>query len=716
MLKNKLTFLTLALAILFVGLLALSWTDRPANFQSTKAQFKPSEAQLLDRNGRLIHELRANFRGRRLPWVALHEVSPIVATTIVAAEDKRFYNHHGVDWLALASAATDSLRGHANRGASTLTMQLAALIDPSLQPRQNRRSALQKWAQIRAALAIECMWSKTEILEAYLNLASFRGEIAGVNTASRLLFGKAPSGLDQHEALLLTAMLPSPNAPSQHIARRACALARTLAAQANCAEFGTRLEAILGQPLRDMQRVAYAPQVARQLLTKDTPLVKSTLDGELQRFALQTLQQELAQLNARNVNDGAILALDNDSGEVLAYVGNGGATSSAAHVDGVRAHRQAGSTLKPFLYQLALEKKLLTAASPLDDSPLNIATKTGLYVPQNYDRDFRGWVKVRSALASSLNVPAVKTLALVGGDQFLQRLRQLGFSHLNESDEFYGPSLALGGADVSLWELANAYRTLANEGRHGPLQLSLAAKALPGTAPVLDPGAVYIVSDILSDRAARSLSFGLENALATRYWSAAKTGTSKDMRDNWCVGFSRRYTVGVWVGNFDGAPMTNVSGVTGAAPIWLAVMNYLNANSLEIKRAMPSNVARVADPRDPSQTELFLAGTETSGAALKPAATRRAHIAYPRDGEILSLDPDIPPASQRVRFESEPENKLYRWSLSNAKKNAAISATWWQPTPGKFTLALLDANGKQLDAIQFEVRGATNNSESVPPR
>ena len=716
MLKNKLIFLTLALAILFFGMLALFWTDRPANFQSTKAQFKPSEAQLLDRNGRLIHELRVNFRGRRLPWVALHEVSPIVATTIVAAEDKRFYSHHGVDWLALASAATDSLRGHANRGASTLTMQLAALIDPSLQPRQNRRSALQKWAQIRAALAIECMWSKTQILEAYLNLASFRGEIAGVNTASRLLFGKAPSGLDQHEALLLTAMLPSPNAQSQHIARRACALARTLAARANCAEFGTRLEAILGQPLRDMQRVAYAPQVARQLLTKDTPLVKSTLDGELQRFALQTLQQELAQLNARNVNDGAILALDNDSGEVLAYVGNGGATSSAAHVDGVRAHRQAGSTLKPFLYQFALEKKLLTAASPLDDSPVNIATKTGLYVPQNYDRDFRGWVKVRSALASSLNVPAVKTLALVGGDQFLQRLRQLGFSHLNESDEFYGPSLALGGADVSLWELTTAYRTLANEGRQGPLQLSLTAKASPQAAPVLDPGAVYIVSDILSDRAARSLSFGLENALATRYWSAAKTGTSKDMRDNWCVGFSRRYSVGVWVGNFDGAPMTNVSGVTGAAPIWLALMNYLNANSPEIERAMPSNVARIADPLDPSQSELFLAGTEASGATLKPAAQRRGHIAYPRDGEILSLDPDIPPASQRVRFEAEPENKSYRWSLSEAKNNAAISASWWQPTPGKFTLALLDANGKQLDAIQFEVRGTTNNSESVPPR
>ena len=220
------------------------------------------------------------------------------------------------------------------------------------------------------------------------------------------------------------------------------------------------------------------------------------------------------------------------------------------------------------------------------------------------------------------------------------------------------------------------------------------------------------MNDILSDRAARSLSFGLENVLATRFWSAAKTGTSKDMRDNWCIGFSRRYTVGVWVGNFDGSPMTNVSGVTGAAPIWLALMNYLNANSSEIERAMPKNLVRVSDPLDPSQTEIFVTGTETSGATLKPAAARQPRIAYPRDGEILSIDPDIPAASQRVRFEVEPENKTLRWSLTEAKGGAAISASWWQPQPGKFTLVLLDANGKQLDAIKFEVRGAHGSLRS----
>ena len=705
MLNNKIALCTGLSAIVVAGFLALFWIAAPPTFEAIKAQYRPSDGQLLDRNGQVIHELRVDFRGRRLPWVEIDRISPVFSQTVVLAEDKRFYAHSGVDWLALGHSLAESLRGRGGRGASTITMQVAALLDPALHAKSGQRTLRQKWQQGRAALALERAWHKAQILEAYLNLASFRGEIAGIHAASRLLLGKAPSGLDQSDALLLAAMLPSPNGKAEQISRRACALARSMTHDQYCSTNSNRLQTILTQPARDFQRIAFAPQVARQLLTKTSPIVRSTLSGELQRFATQTLQQELAQLKSRNVNDGAIIAIDNRSGDVLAYVGNGGATSSAVFVDGVRAFRQAGSTLKPFLYQLALEKKLLTAASPLDDSPLNVSTATGLYVPQNYDRDFRGWVNVRAALASSLNVPAVKTLALAGGENFLQRLRQLGFSQLNEGDDFYGPALALGGAEVSLWELANAYRTLANEGRQGPLRLSLAAKAPPEAAPVLDPGAVYIVSDILSDRAARSLSFGLENALATRYWSAAKTGTSKDMRDNWCIGFSQRYSVGVWVGNFDGSPMTNVSGVTGAAPIWLAVMDFLNGNISEIARPLPSNVVRIVDA---AKTELFLAGTESSGATLKPAATRRPHIVYPRDGEILSLDPDIPAQNQRVRFEAEPADNGHHWVLADDKSNITKNLVWWNPQTGKYKLTLLNANGKAIDEIKFEVRGSAN--------
>ena len=193
----------------------------------------------------------------------------------------------------------------------------------------------------------------------------------------------------------------------------------------------------------------------------------------------------------------------------------------------------------------------------------------------------------RVALASSLNVPAVKTLSLVGIEPFLDKLRQLGIKGLNESGDFYGPSLALGSADVSLWELVNAYRTLANEGKWSELRL------IPGENP-LKPRrnryfqkSAFLVSDILSDREARSVTFGLENPLSTRFWTAVKTGTSKDMRDNWCIGYSRKYTVGVWMGNFSGEPMWNVSGITGAAPVWMEMMDFLHRNDARSKERAP---------------------------------------------------------------------------------------------------------------------------------
>ena len=678
------------------------------SFAAVQARHQPSDGQLLDRHGQVIHELRIHTNGRRLAWLPLSEVSPALLKTVITAEDKHFYSHWGVDLLALAKSVWDASSGRGGRGASTLSMQLAALLDAKLKPRGGRRSFTQKLAQIRAALALERRWSKAQILEAYVNLVSFRGEWDGVHAASRALLRKAPSGLDESEALMLAALLPSPNAPPSDVAKRACRLAQMQNVNVACDSLTARVRDALTRDHAITPAVALAPHIAQQLLSAQQSRVKSTLDGALQRFVLNTVQQELTQLKARDVSDAAVLVADNSTGEILAYVGNGGAASSARYVDGVRALRQAGSTLKPFLYELAIEQRLLTAASPLDDAPVNLVTATGLYVPQNYDRDFKGWVNLRSALASSLNVPAVKTLLLVGGERFLQRLRTLGFAHLDEGDDFYGPALALGGADVSLWELTQAYRTLANQGRQNPLQMRLVAASALEASPVLDPGAAFIVGDILADRAARSLSFGLENALATRFWSAAKTGTSKDMRDNWCIGFSRRYTVGVWVGNFDGTPMRDVSGVTGAAPIWLAVMNYLNGDSIETALPMPGNVVRASvSYKETSRDELFLAGTESSVTQLKPTQAQKPRIVYPRDGEILSLDPDIPSANQRVIFSAEPTGINLQWRLVNKNIQQQIVNGRWQPQAGRYRLALTNALGEVVDEVGFEMRGSS---------
>ena len=294
----------------------------------------------------------------------------------------------------------------------------------------------------------------------------------------------------------------------------------------------------------------------------------------------ETLQQHILSVQGQNVHDGAALVADNKSGEILAYVGNVGALASARFVDGTQARRQAGSTLKPFLYGLAFDKRILTPASLLDDAPLDVPAMNGIYRPENYDKQFHGLVPARTALASSLNIPAVKVLNLVGVECFVQKLGDLGFEKLQAAD-FYGSSLALGAADVTLWELVNAYRSLANGGVWSPLCLTFEENPNLTSRQVLSAGSAFLVSDILSDRESRSETFHLESPLSTRYWTAVKTGTSKDMRDNWCVGFSDHYTVGVWAGNFSGDPMWNVSGITGAAPAWIEIMNWLHRGLAE---------------------------------------------------------------------------------------------------------------------------------------
>jgi len=669
--------------------------------QQVRAAYRPSDAQLLDRHGEPVQSLRVDMKVRRTPWVALADISPSLPAAVIQAEDQRFMQHDGVDLKAVGTAAWDNLFNRRARGASTITMQLAAQLDPALHAGVDGRSWAQKWDQIKAAKEIDAAWSKPQILEAYLNLVSFRGELQGVGAAAQGLFGKAPSGLNQTESLILASLLRAPAASPKVVARRACALALGIKATDSCSAIETATVIALGRPLM-ASALAPAPQVAQQLLQGAGQAVRSTLDAGLQRYAQQALRQQLMALRDRNVGNGALLVLDNDSGDILAYVGNAG----GSEVDGVTALRQAGSTLKPFLYELAIERKLLTAASLLDDSAIDIATPSGMYVPQNYDKDFKGYVSARTSLASSLNVPAVRTLLMTGLERFYQRLHDVGLDSLTESADYYGYSLALGSAEVNLLELTNAYRTLANGGMQGAIGL------LPRRASVkqrvLDAKAAFIVGDILSDRAARAVTFGLRSELATTYWSAVKTGTSKDMRDNWCLGYSEKYTVGVWVGNFDGGSMWDVSGISGAAPVWRDVMDYLHQHQPSRAPAAPGGVTRqqiVYQPAlEAARGEWFIKGTETPVVALIGDAQRTPKILYPAPSSIIAIDPDIPDAIQRVFFQAQAGQGL-TWRLDGAPLGQAGADIAWRPVVGAHLLALVDADDKVVAQSQFHVRG-----------
>jgi len=302
----------------------------------------------------------------------------------------------------------------------------------------------------------------------------------------------------------------------------------------------------------------------------------------------------------------------------------------------------------------------------------------------------------------------VRTLGVVGLDRFYAALRRLGLDTLTEADEHYGAALALGGADVTLIALADAYRALANHGIYTP------AHVLPGgnepTQRVFGAEASFVVADILADRGARVLTFGLESPLATRVASAVKTGTSKDMRDNWCVGFTTRYTVGVWVGNFSGAPMHDVSGVTGAAPIFRDLVDWLHAADPPAPDVAPPGVLRAEvrfdPPLEPERGEWFLRGTEMAvvrAATEGTVATPR--IRYPVPDTIIAIDPDIAPGRQRVLFEAAPAAPGLAWRLDGVAIPDERGRALWTPHPGRHTLALEDAQGHALSRVAFEVRG-----------
>jgi penicillin-binding protein 1C len=710
--KQKKIFILAAIIILFLAILGAYaflclYAPPPPAFAAIKAGYCRSEALLLDRHGNPLHELRLDPRGRRLEWVPLAQVSPALVKAVIQAEDRRFYRHHGVDWQALGGAFMNRLLSGPPRGASTITMQLTRKLAEGEKVRPPKKSLKEKWRQMQAAHKLEESWKKEEILEAYLNLISFRGELQGVAAASRGIFDKDPGGLTEAEALILAALIPSTSQSLDRIARRAERLGKSLAAPTSPAEIKALVYERIGRPYRITPQLALAPHVAGMLLKQPGAQVVSTLDRPLQEFVLTVLNRRLADSRDRNVRDGAVLIVDNASGEILAYAGNSGATASAPHVDGVRALRQAGSVLKPFLYELALEKKILTAASVLEDTPLQIPTPTGLYVPENYSKDFQGQVTVRTALASSLNVPAVRTLLMLGSDAFVERLRGLGMASIQKDPDYYGYAVALGSVDISLAELVNAYRTLANAGRWSETTLVPRGQGTE-TRQVMDRKGAFIISTILADREARNTTFGMENVLSTRFWTAVKTGTSKDMRDNWCIGSSGAYTVGVWMGNFSGEPMWNVSGVTGAAPVWHDIMNYLHRRRASIAPQPPPGVTAAAvrfrDTGETPRREWFIAGTEPAAPVTVHTAHAQPRIIYPAGGMIVALDPDIPEANQMISFLAQPRGAVHEWRLNQQRLPASSRQLLWKPERGNHQLSILDKDGIILDTVSFTVR------------
>jgi len=718
--------------------------------------------------------------------VPLAKVSLPFKQAIVAAEDGRFYQHGALDGRAIVRAVLEAMQARqVVSGASTITMQLARMLEPS--PRTLPGKAKEIWTSWRLVAGM----SKDEILQTYVNRLPMGGNIYGIEAAARIYFGIAANDLNVAQASLLAGLPNDPNRLNPYDRWEALKKRQTYVLNRMVQErYLTRAEADRAfqeeLTLQSRQQgIVAAPHflfwLAEQRSTHPAPM-RTTLNRPLQQFVEAQVQQIIQALAPHNVHHAAALVLDNRSGAVLAYVGspNYFADAQGGRNDGVQALRQPGSTLKPFLYELALEQRVIRPNTVLADIPTRYAIPGArLYTPLDYSETFQGPVRVRVALANSLNVPAVRVLEKVSVKAFLDRLHQLGFTHLTQTPDYYGLGLALGGGEVSLWELARAYLVLARQGEairvrgeerevrsqepgvgsqesviETTSKLSLASSSSFIPHPSSFPSTWSLITNMLSDSHARAKAFGVESLLSLPFPAAVKTGTSSDFRDTWTVGFTRNYTVAVWVGNFDGEPMRQVSGVTGAAPLWNRIMLHLHEQHEPeafppplgmVKRrvcalsgarptsACPAVVQEYFDPQDLDeydrrpdpfyQTVTDSKGKQTSRLKLPPeynewlamqppmpTTTDGLSILSPRSGDVFLLEARAPDSAQRLQFKlAGASTQTVEWRLNGQLlPTQTTDSVFWVPKPGKWILAV--KSGDESDRVSFAVQMAESRT------
>lgn len=565
--------------------------------------------RLLDRHGRTLQAWGGaeSTRHRRLQ---LAQVSPKLIAATLAMEDQRFWQHPGVDVWAMLRATAQNLRaGRVVSGASTLTQQLCKWLEP------RPRTLGPKLVEALAALHLEAKLEKREILELYLSYAPYGGVQRGAVQASLAWLGKPAADLTWAEAAWL-AVLPRSPARLDPALRPRAALGDQRRLLQKMAErqviSPAELQQALAQPIEVVTdpRPLRAPHLAEHIaatlpaeLAARAAAVQTSVDGDLQQAVEQRTRAHLQRLAERDVGNAAVVVIDTQTAEVLALVGSANyadAKREGAN-NGALALRQPGSTLKAFAYAAAFDRGW-SPASLLLDLAAQFHTPQGLWTPKNYGHREHGPVLARQALASSLNLPAVRLLDQLGVAVLRQALDQLGFRSLVRDAAHYGLALVLGDGEVTLLELTAAFASLSRGGLHLPPQLVLAVadaqgQRWPAVKPmpvkVFSPEAAWQAWDVLADPSARELAFGRGGPLELPFPAAVKTGTSKGFRDNWAVGTTSRYSVGVWAGHFDGREMQDVSGVTGAAPLLREVLVMLHGADAPAAPARPASLQAV---------------------------------------------------------------------------------------------------------------------------
>jgi penicillin-binding protein 1C len=588
-------------------------------------QARQVSTTIVDRNGKLLRAYAMADGRWRLPVGARTGVDPGYIKLLLAYEDRRFYTHGGVDPLALGRAAFQLVsRGHIVSGGSTVTMQLARLMEP-----RRERSVYAKLRQVVRALQIERVLNKDQILDLYLALAPFGGNLEGVRAASIAYFGKEPKRLSVAESALLVALPQSPETrrldryPELARTARDRVLDRMVEDGRVSVEDAAQAKATPVPRLRKPMPIL-APHSADQAIAtvKDADVIALTLDSSLQKV-LEALARDRAIALGPNISV-AIIAVDNESGDVLARIGSPDYFDErrAGQVDMTRAVRSPGSTLKPFIYGLAFEDGFVHPESLIDDRPIRF----GSYAPENFDMTFQGTVPVRKALQLSLNVPAIALLDRVGSSRLSSRLKQAGANLVLPKDEAPGLAMGLGGVGVTLQDLVQLYSGLARLGNTRPLrEIMIAKDEQRDPLRLMDQVAAWQVGNVLIGTPPP------ENAAHNRI--AFKTGTSYGYRDAWSVGFDGRLTIGVWVGRPDGAPVPGLIGRAAAAPILFDA--FARTGKLPAALPKPPKGALVASN---AKLPLPLRRFRPVGELVRAGGEQAPHIQFPLNGSRIDVD------------------------------------------------------------------------------
>lgn len=697
-----------------VFILASALCLRPVSKSFDKITSESQDVRITDRTGDPL-DMSYNKRWNQHDILHLYDVPPLLTSAFIFSEDRRFYDHGGVNWKARIAAAYQNItRGETVRGASTITEQTVRLINP------RPRTIWSKWLEGWEAILLERHVSKTQILEFYLNQIPYASGRRGVLQASRYYFNRDPSTLTAKEALTLVVLARAPSAYDLYRSpRRIDAPLNRLSS----AMFSDGL--LTGAAYDEIKTAALHTQkptlpiearhFARQArLNSQKGTFATTLDGSLQAQVQDIIDQRLKRLSAKNVTNAGALVIDHTNGEILSWVVGGAQDekTKAGEIDTVLSPRQPGSTLKPFLYASALEKDW-TAATIINDAPIAEAVGSGLHRFRNYSSRHYGPITLREALGNSLNIPAVLTIHYVGVSPFLSTLHDLGIQSLDRGADIYDEGLALGNGEITLLELTRAYGVLANRGIMGPLKFSRDTYAPAMKKNIYDDNTTSIISDILSDPRARALEFGRDSVLNFPVRTAVKTGTSTAYRDAWAIGYNDRYVVGIWMGNLDRSSMEDVTGSTGPALALRSIFDRLNkgreTSPLYKSPALIEKdiCTRPSDSADDCtlRTEIFAPGRlQAESAAPSPVVVRKYELVRPTEGLMIAYNPRIPAEHQKFRFEVKglENGKEVEWIINDHSLARLDRADYlWPVQKGRHTLAVKIHGRSELDRIDI---------------